>query len=279
MSSARYTVLLKDLLAHPESAAKINEALSTYPLYQKTSKEDYIPSYVPTREELNRKILNNYKYREIGFETPGRFFDELEIAMAEIMPRYNLLYLSIDQDFNIIFNVDYQRTIDTNKGGKSESLTIGKDSTETNTEDTTENNTSATDKQTTNNTMSDNAKTVHSATPQGSLNLPAEDIDSVPYADDVQWNKNGSSSAGETNGENSANSKTTSNGKNITSGNNEVNASGSTEETEKTLETTKGNFGVVSAQDLLIKYREAIINVDQMLINDPRLKELFMLVY
>ena len=48
---------------------------------------------------------------------------------------------------------------------------------------------------------------------------------------------------------------------------------------ENSTETTKGNFGVVSAQDLILKYRETIINIEQMIINDERIKELFFTLY
>ena len=50
-------------------------------------------------------------------------------------------------------------------------------------------------------------------------------------------------------------------------------------EKEGTIETTKGNFGVVSAQDLIIKYRETLLNIEQLIINDKRIQELFMLIY
>lgn len=279
IDNARYTILLKTLMENPEANKKLTAALSTYPLYEKQSKEEFKPSYIPTREELNKAILNFYKYREIGFETPGRFFDELEISMNEIMPKYNELFFSADQDFNIIFNVDYNRTIETDKGGTSSSTTLGNDKVETITESESNNETSATDSQTTKNEMEDSAKTVHSATPQSELNISSDNIDGVSYADDAQWNKNKSKSEGETSGENSAESKTTSSGKNTTTGNNEVKASGETKETERTKETTKGNFGVVSAQDLILKYRETILNIKQMIINDKRIAELFMLVY
>ena len=108
----RYTEVLCNLMEDQKAKAKIEEALSSYPLYKSTSKREFgIPNIIPTREELNKKIINNFKYREIGFETPGRFIEELKIAMEEIMPKYNQLYFSADQDYNIIYNVDYKKTI------------------------------------------------------------------------------------------------------------------------------------------------------------------------
>lgn len=256
---AHYTEVLINLLNDPIAKSKIDTAMSTYPLYQSKSKEEYIPVYIPTRKELNNKILNYYKYREIGFETFGRFLDELETALVEIMPYYNQLYFSADQDFNITYNVDYKRTIDRDKQG-------------TNNVETEQNSTttsSATDSTTTNSTLNSYGKNIDSKTPQGNLSITAQNIDNVSYADNVNWNKNTSSDTATSSG----NSSTT--GNNSTTGN----TSGNDTEQESTIETTKGNFGVVSAQDLVIKYRDTILNIDQMIINDPRIQELFMLIY
>lgn len=245
--TARYTEVLVNLLNDPLAKSKIDQAMSKYPLYQSKSKEEYIPVYIPTREELNKKILNYYRYREIGFETFGRFLFELETALNEIMPYYNQLYFSADQDFNITYNVDYRRTIDRDREGTNN---VQSSSTTNDTTNTTSN-------------INSNSKDVNSATPQGQLSITAQNIDSVGYADNVNWNKANSSDSATSTGTASTNG----------------NSTGNDTETESTIETTKGNFGVVSAQDLIIKYRETILNIDQMIINDPRIAELFMLVY
>lgn len=262
MYNTKYTVLLKTLLENEETKPLIQKALSTYPLYERKSTEEFRPSFIPTREQLNQKILNYYKYREIGFETVGRFIEELEISMNEIMPYYNDLLFSADQDFNIIYNVDYKRTTESNK--KSES------SSEASADDTSENQTKATDKTNMSSTMNDKGHNISSKTPQGKLEIQS-DIDNVEYADEVGWNKNNSSSNSNSEANNEATSTNTSKSTNK--------ASGKGAENEIVLETTKGNFGVVSAQDLVSKYRETIINIEQLIINDKRIKELFMLVF
>lgn len=244
---AHYTEVLINLLNNPLAKEKIDTAMSTYPLYQSKSKEEYIPVYIPTREKLNNKILNYYKYREIGFETFGRFLQELETALIEIMPRYNQLYFSADQDFNVTYNVDYKRTIDRDKQGTNNLETTSQAS------DTT--NTTA--------SVNNYSKNVNSQTPQGQLDITAQNINNVTYADNVDWSSNQSSDNGSSTGNSS------------TSGN----SSADNTEQESTIETTKGNFGVVSAQDLILKYRETILNIDQMIINDPRIQELFMMIY
>lgn len=244
MIPAKYTEVIYNLVNNPQTKSKIDEAMSSYPLYQSNNQHIYrIPNIVPTREELNKKILNYYMYREIGFETVGRFLQELEISLNEIMPYYNQLFYSADQDFNIIYNVDYQRTINRDLAGNTSTESSVTDSTETSTETTS------------------NSKHVSSDTPQNQLSITNKQIDSVDYANQVDWNKDDATSSGSSSGESNSS------------------GTGTNREIESTLETTKGNFGVVSAQDLIKKYREIIINIEQQIINDPRIVELFMLVY
>ena len=251
---ARYTEVLDNLLNNEEASAEIALAMSTYPLYETDPDrvKEYGTAYkIPTRAELNNKILNYYRYREIGQETFGRWLFELKTALVEIMPKYNQLFYSADQDYNPIYNVDYIKSIDRNRKDN----TIGTQNNKTN---TTSNGTDT-------GTSEEASKAVNSKTPQNQLSISNVNIDTVNYADDASWGKtNGSTSNTTTNTE-----VTDSNGSNSVIG----------KEDEKTIESTKGNFGVVSAQDLVVKYRETIINIEQQIINDPRIKELFMLIY
>ena len=244
--TAKYTEVLDNLLHNEQTAEAIAQAMSTYPLYETDPNKvnEYGTSYkVPTRAELNNKILSYYRWREIGFETVGRFIFELETALKEIMPYYNQLYYSADQDFNPIYNVDYIRNTQRNKSDTN----IGSQSSST--------SASATGSTT------DESKTVTSDTPQNQLSITNKQIDNLDYASEASWGKNSNSTT------DNANSST--NASNSVIGN----------EKEGIVETTKGNFGVVSAQDLIIKYRETILNIEQMIIHDPRIEELFMLIY
>ena len=238
---AKYTEVLDNLLNNEEAKVAIDEAMATYPLYEQEEKARQFGTayHVPTRKELNNKILNYYRFREIGFETFGRFIFELKTALEEIMPKYNQLFYSADQDFNPIYNVDYEKI-------------IGRDKT-----DSTTSNSASTSNDETN--AQNNTKNIMSATPQSELNVATKDIEQVTYADNASWNQSIDEN------------KTTSN----MAGNSSTDGS----ESELTKETTKGNFGVVSAQDLILKYRETILNIEQMIINDPRIQECFMLIY
>lgn len=238
---AKYTEVLDNLLNNEEAKVAIDEAMATYPLYEQEEKARQFGTayHVPTRKELNNKILNYYRFREIGFETFGRFIFELKTALEEIMPKYNQLLYSADQDFNPIYNVDYEKV-------------IGRDRTDS----TTSNSASTTSDET---NAQNNTKNIISGTPQSELNVATKDIEQVTYADNASWNQ--------------------SIDENKTSSNMAGNSSTDGSESELTKETTKGNFGVVSAQDLILKYRETILSIEQMIINDPRIQECFMLIY
>lgn len=243
---AKYTEVLDNLLRNEQTAPAIAEAMSKYPLYETDPNKvnEYGTAYkVPTRAELNNKILSYYRFREIGFETVGRFLFELETALNEIMPYYNQLFYSADQDFNPIYNVDYIRNTQRNKSDTN----IGSQSSST--------NSSATG------TSTDNSKNVTSDTPQNQLGITNEQIDQLDYASEASWGKNSNST--------SDTSSSTSNASNSVIGN----------EKEGIVETTKGNFGVTSAQDLIMKYRETLLNIEQLIIHDKRIAELFMLIY
>lgn len=252
----KYTVSIYNLMQDTYSKQAIEKAMSTYPLYKATSeRKNGIPNIIPTREELNKAILNYYMFREIGFETPGRFLFELETALNEIMPYYNQLFFSADQDYNVIYNVDYVRTIDRERNENSQNTLNTSTSTE------------ATDTSTTNSDMTTNGKDISSQTPQGQLDVSTKNINNVQYGDNASWNQNISESTAT----NTGNSSTSGTGTNT--------GTGQVNDVEGTVETTKGNFGVTSAQDLIKKYREIVINITQQIINDKRISELFMLVY
>lgn len=238
---AKYTEVLDNLLNNEEAKEAIDEAMATYPLYEQEEKARQFGTayHVPTRKELNNKILNYYRFREIGFETFGRFIFELKTALEEIMPKYNQLFYSADQDFNPIYNVDYEKI-------------IGRDRTDSTISNSANTSTDETNAKT-------NTKDITSGTPQSELNVATKNIEQVSYADTANWNQNID--------------------ENTTTSNMSANSTTDGSETELTKESTKGNFGVVSSQDLILKYRQTIINIEQMIINDPRIQECFMLIY
>lgn len=95
--------------------------LTEYPLFD----ESY-------RATLNKKILDHYRYREIGFETPARFRHQLKTKLNEIMPFYNKMYESELLVINPLYTVDYTETSTKETDGTSVlegSATTDRDST------------------------------------------------------------------------------------------------------------------------------------------------------
>ena len=271
---SEYTTTLRRIMETEQGKNLLEAALSTYPIYQPKKLYDMIP----TREQLNQKLLNRYKYREIGFDTVGRFLDELEISMCEIMPRYNELFKTVEimSDLpNPFDNVDVTETF--------EQTTTNTASSEGSTTDTasgsTSSNRSGTDTDTASGTASQtaNGKHLEADTPQGEVTVGAKGINSVDYASKAQWNEDIMES------ESSSESSKTS-FENITgTTENESNGTSSTSsESSGTLShtfTKKGNQGVNTYAHDMNEFRTSIIDIVGEILEDPRITELFMLVY
>ena len=267
---AQYTVELRTLMSDPNVSPLLNKALSTYPIYKPFSDNEEVRAIIPTRESLNQKLLNHYKYREIGFETVGRFLEELEIAMNEIMPLYNQRFNTveimalIDDPFG---NVDVTETFRETRTGNEKTNASGSGTDKSNT------TTSANDETTIESQSNSDSKNVKSGTPQNALSITAEQIDSVPYADEVNWAKN----HGEDNSTSTGRSSTTATNESENSSENESNTDRS--ETVEHTFTKKGNQGVNTYAHDMIEFRESIIDVTMEIIEDIKIKELFMQVF
>lgn len=177
------------------------------------------------RQELNQKIINHFRYCEIGYETINQFIFALNRKMFEIMPFYNQLYESEELEISALTNYSYDEVskktgndllektgTDTNKQtGDSTRTDTGTQTNEQGGTDTqtfkdvknkttygsSENeNTSTTSDvthgQTSTTKGTDSSKRVHSDTPQGMLsaNFP----ESANYASDADVTKNTSDS-------------------------------------------------------------------------------------
>lgn len=263
---AKYTIELRKLMTDPAARAKLDAALSTYPLYTPTGETT---AYIPTREELNEKLLRNYKYREIGFETPGRFLEELENTMCLIMPRYNdllktvVIMAELPSPFD---NVDVTETFEQTTTNEATSKSTATTSTTSTSEGETTDNTES------NATQTVNGKNVEADTPQGSI-VSAAGVENVTNASMAKWNKD--TTTGNSDSTTTGHSNTTSTGSG--SSENEDTATG-TATTTHTF-TKKGNQGVNTYAHDMNEFRTSIIDVVDQIINDPRIRELFMMVY
>lgn len=73
------------------------------------------------RAELEKKIVEHYALRQIGFETFGQFKYHLNVRMREIMPYYNELYKTTLYKYNPIHNYDMEEEFDEDSDSSSNS--------------------------------------------------------------------------------------------------------------------------------------------------------------
>ena len=104
---SKYTTQLRYLID-----TNFNFGLNEYPIFD----ENY-------RAILNKKILDHYRFREIGAETAGLFKHYLNTTLNEIMPYYNVLYTNqlamIGKD--IFTNYSLTEELERNADGTSSS--------------------------------------------------------------------------------------------------------------------------------------------------------------
>ena len=74
------------------------------------------------RGELEKKIIEHYYFRQIGFETVGRFKFKLNTRLREIMPRMNQLYKTTLFKYNPIENYNMEEQGTDKRSADSESL-------------------------------------------------------------------------------------------------------------------------------------------------------------
>lgn len=278
---SQYTTELRYLIQQ-----RYDLGLRDYPLFD----ESY-------RNVLNKKIVDEYFFREIGQETPERFKHHLNHTMNMIMPYYNQLYQSelLAIDPLLTFRESEEMARKTNTGTNTESTRVlDQDQTQSSEIDSTNIanggatvstlGTETTDEDTTN-TKTENGLDVKSDTPGGLIAVA--DIKTNTWASSADMRE-------ATTGDVGTADRTVSKDEDITSTNNQtVTAIGTTEGTgalnETETDTRSGNvnttddylktkFGFTGNQSkLLTEYRKTFLNIDQMIVRD--LHVLFMGVY
>lgn len=224
---------------------------------------DY-PSYYQGDEKkaFEQKVIDHFYFREIGFETVGRFHHYFKSKVREIMPYYIQLYKSqelmqsIEDPFGNV-NVTEKWT-ETRTGTSSGTTSDTSESTTTG-----ESSSSQTGQSTTQ--SSDKMTRKFSNTPQGTIaNLDKYMTEATTEEHVITGNEN-------TQGTN----------KNTTEGTATATANGtSSSENSETIEhtfTKVGNQGVNTYAHDMEELRKTFLNIDMMIIND--LSELFLKIY
>jgi hypothetical protein len=203
-------------------------------------------------------FIRNFYRREIGFETEGLFKFQLESWLLINMPYFNKLFESELLKFDPLTN---------SKMENSHTITKGKDQTLDSTTDGTNNG--ATTNTTSGSVTDDNFnRQIDSKTPDGRLNLTANDGEGViEYANEIVENNenNTSTSTGTTDGTSSNTSKVTGT------------ANTTVTETEEYVQNQLGKVGVQTYSKMLQEYRQSFLRIEKQIFKE--MQELFMLVY
>ena len=203
------------------------------------------------RKAFEDKFIKYYYYREIGFETPFMFIQKLESHLLLNMPYWKQLYQTEleSRDINFLLNKDlresFTREVDT------ENETSGTNKTQQN----STNESSLNQEGTTTNTHKESS--IRDGVSSSSL------VDG--YLTGMSSDNGSSSTTGTSNSSDNLTSEGTlshsENGKTI----------------EKTELLSQGNIGITSSAELLQKWRDVLINIDEIIIEDCR--DLFMKIY
>lgn len=200
------------------------------------------------KSEIERKILRHYYTQEIGYETVGAWKLHLNAKLAEIMPRYNVIYAQLDSIKTKLFETaDWNEESESTGTSADESTASGKTTAETTdhgtsytgtategkttgtgktSDDRTESTTEATESATeANNSGTGDAWQKYNDTPQGAI----QGLESDTYLTNAAHNVN--ETTGKTN--------TTGNTSNSTTGTQTVNQS--TEQNTATEGTSNTN--------------------------------------
>lgn len=221
------------------------------------------------------KILKHYYTREIGLETVALWKLKLDTKMNEIMPFYNQLYESALLEFNPLYDVDVWRAHDSedvsNRNETGDSLR----NASTNSSDNATNTYTTTGNTKSNGTNNRDNWDLFSDTPQGGVNgiksgtnqylsnaRNITDNNTQTNSQDTSTNSNErlNSISGSSSNENSLNHVISN-----------INSTG------KYIEHVAGKQGGESYADMLLKYRETLINIDMMIIDE--LSDLFMNIW
>lgn len=214
--------------------------LADYPIFE----ESY-------REVLNAKIIRRYFMREIGLETAGLWRFYMRERMWDVMTYYNQLYKSADlvtdplnsesMTYNEMWNRANTGSLD-EKTSSTESVK-GTDTTETANEY--------------------KGQSVYSDTPMDMLQDTPSKVENLEYATNVTFDENNTEA--HTQGSNTRDTQGSGTRENDTT----ANEDGTRTRTEEGYRTPQA--------ELLKKYRETMLNIDQMVVNE--LSDLFMTVY
>lgn len=234
----------------------------------------YDPTYEPV---LYKKIIKHYYFDEIAHETVGRFIMRLNLKLEEILPYYNKLYQSALLEFNPLYDVDYTRT-GTKKDNGTNSATRTDNLNTLRTDNLNQQRTDALNQLRTDNLQNSaqsESMDLYSDTPEGELT----GVNNASYLTNAR-KINSSASGSNTGTQNTSNTgtQTTANTGTQSTANTGTQTNAATIHNENEyFEHVVGKMGGANYAELLTKFRETILNIDMMIIEE--LQPLFMGIF
>ena len=228
---------------------------------------DFYCDDLEAKKKFEEKFINHYWLHEIGCETPARWNQMLKSRLNLIMPYYRQLYETelASQNIDFLLNKDL-----------TESTTRELSGVENDT-----GNKRLTNEVSQNLTSTSTSNGEFSSTNQSTGNHKTSQLnDGVSNASLEQGYLTGVSRDDLTNTDNQQSESTTKNNQQLTdSGTQSQEETNRRENTQTETITFKsqGNIGVTSSAELLQKWRDVLINIDEMIIKECRV--LFMQVY
>lgn len=223
------------------------------------------------KEAFQQKILDHYRFRQIGMETVGRWLHYFRTRIREIMPYYVQLYEFEAKWFNIddpLESYNLTETFEQESGSTGTVTGTTTDTSESGSTGTSEREAATTSERDTSGSRSHERKFLD--TPQGTVDT----MDDGYLTDYTKESDTTSENHSETSSESSSETNSAST---------TVSGSGTSEQTSEdsgtvshTL-TRRGNIGVQPLGTEVKNIRDAFINIDLMVIDE--LKDLFLMVY
>ena len=219
------------------------------------------------KKKFEQKFINHYFFHEIGCEAYGRWNHQLMTRLNTIMPYYRQLYETelASQDINFLLNKDLTESTTRELSGVENDIGNKRLSSEENHDITSSSSVNGESSTSSHSTGNHKTSQLNDGVSNASLDqgyLTGVSRDDLTNTDNQQT-------------ESSSNNHQQSTGRG-TQSQEETNRRENTQIETITFKS-QGNIGVTSSAELLQKWREVLINIDEMIIKDCR--DLFMQVY
>lgn len=235
----------------------------------------WLEDYRPT---LEKKILMHYFNKEIGFETVGLWKFYLEERLNLIMPYYNDLYKTTVKEYDWLTDTNAHETYVGNKklqeNAKFDANGNVKNNMTGKTQDNGSDTFSGTGSSTSDGTKNQNTKTLES-------DLPQANYANLDYGTKLTEGEQTETTHEQTD----TTQQSTADRTNVTDTTQNANTDTTQQSTNDLQSNTDdiytrdrvGAFGSRSLTELLMQYRDSLINIDNMVIDE--LQDLFMMIY